>query len=151
MMQTKTPADTGASSRAWAGTRHTQSNTRTEAASRGQAVMLNGACCGYILGDTFERLFNRNINLFRRYGNALCNHTELIERLDRDGVAWFDAIDETGAHHWLQVAEILKIGVRINDPRFGPQIAVPIKFWRHSKAIATPADPEPGWSQGALL
>ncbi len=149
--QQTTPVGAGVTSRAVESARHAQVITATDARSRGEAVYLNGACVGYILGDVFERLFVRSVHLLRNRSNALCLHRSLVDRLEVKAVAWIDAIDECGAHHWLPLADFRRIGIPVTDPNYGAQLGVPIRYWRPSKTIATTADPEPAWSQGTLL
>lgn len=116
-----------------------------------RTVYSNGRACGYIeAAGVFRRKFDTKRHILYRL-HAIALAEEVLTQIA--GVEHLRLIDETGREYWLTLAEVRQYGIAVKDPHFGPQIAVPLRYWRPTRDIETPAevDTEPAWQQGTLL
>lgn len=116
--------------------------------STGRFVYHRGERCGYVLGDTFVRNYNSHLHILRKF-NALSYHRSVLAQLH--GVRWLLAIDETGRQRWAKIEEFKRHGIRVDDPIYGPQIALPLRAWRPAREETLQDDQGPDWIQGGLL
>jgi len=128
--------------------KYSLSSTPSSSVSTGRPVFFRGEPCGAIVGDVFERRFNSRLHILRRH-SALSFHREVIAQLA--GVRWLLAIDETGRQRWALLEELKRNGIKVNDPIYGPQLALPLSAWRAKREDDVPGDQEPGFVQEALL
>lgn len=144
------PAATGLTSMTLDSARRTNYSATRTPMSTGRRVYSSGRLCGFIDGDTFRRTFDSARHVLRRL-NAIALADDVLQQIA--DVEHLRLIDETGREHWLTLAEVHRYGIAVNDPRFGPQLAVPLRYWRQTRDIATPIETEgpPEWRQGSLL
>lgn len=128
--------------------KHVQTTSKSPSLSTGRPIHFRGEPCGAIVGDTFERHFNSHLHILRRHG-ALSFHREVLAQLA--GVRWLLAIDETGRQRWARIEELKRNGIPVNDPIYGPQLALPLKAWRSKREDDPRDDQDPGLVQGELL
>ena len=152
MQKQTAPAATGAMSKNLESARHANGNTGAARVSTGKPVYSNGRPCGFIRGNTFVRKFDsaRHI-LHRRQAIALA--VDVLQQIA--GVDHVQLIDETGREFWLTPAEIREHGYPLNDPHYGAQTVIPLRWWRPTRDIVTADEPQadrpPEWSQDKLL
>jgi len=116
--------------------------------SIGRPIFHRGERCGYVIGDTFERLYNSRLHVLRKH-SALSFHRSVIAQLA--GVVWVCAIDETDRQRWATLDALKRFGIPVQDPIHGPQLALPLSQWRPSREDDAPGDTGPRLVQGELL
>lgn len=126
---------------------HLSSTVEAPMSSR-RDVHFRGERCGYVHGDVFVRNYNSRLHILRRH-SALSFHREVLVQLI--GVRWLLAIDETGRQRWARLADLKHNGIPVNDPIYGPQVALPLSAWGPKREDDPRDDQDPAFVQGALL